>query len=69
MKTVEILLVNDADPNILNHTGDTPLHKAALTSREVQNFMLLCYYIYIIQNRPASNPLIAGNIFLEAARF
>ena len=33
---VEILLKNNADPNILNHTGDSPLHKAALTSREVQ---------------------------------
>ena len=35
---VDMLLKNDADPNMVNHTGDTPLHKAAFTSREV----LLC---------------------------
>ena len=33
--TVEVLLNNNADPDRTNQTGDTPLHKAALTSREV----------------------------------
>ena len=36
LKVVEVLLENKADPNLINHTGDTPLHKAALTSREVR---------------------------------
>lgn len=36
--TLKLLLQHNADPNCANQTGDTPLHKAALTSREVINY-------------------------------
>ena len=32
-----LLLENGGDVNIMNHDGDTPLHKAAFTGRQVIN--------------------------------
>lgn len=42
-----------ADVNVVNDTGDTPLHKAAYTGREVCacDHLNILYRVFICQNR------------------
>ena len=48
LETCKVLLECGAEPNILNNTGDSPLHKAALTNREVKLNVVLVFSLSLV---------------------